>query len=503
MPLPAAIRDSIERCTNLPTLPAVAIRVLELCQQDQLDLNQIAGVIANDPALSVKLMKTANSPIFALRREVTSIPYAVSLLGINAVRTLVLSFSFSKVCQHGNRAGLGDYWRRSLLSALAAREMCQGPFVGMREEAFLCGLLQDIGMLAMAQALGQAYAKLLDTARGNHDKLTELERLRFGGDHAEVGKWLLEKWRVPAILSQVVGASHTQGGGKDSAGGDPDLRLAGIVALSGRFADLWTGDPKLAPARLIEQVAKTRETGVPVDIDRVNASLLQHAPQIAPLFDVKLDAGDMAATLEQAHEILLALSVRASQELTGIHQALARLESRTATLLAETQQDRLTGLANRSHTAAYLEEVFAAAVSSNRLIGAIFADIDFFKRINDSHGHGAGDLLLQSVAQTIQGGVRGGDFVGRWGGEEFVIIMRAEGMADLAVVAERIRRNVAETPHLIGGGRAISATISLGCAMLDAVRHRRPADLIEEADRAMYEAKRGGRNQYRMNLCAA
>lgn len=498
MSLPAAIHDRIERCSSLPTLPAVALRVIELCQEEQLDLNQIASAIANDPALSVKLMRTANSPIFALRREVTSIPNAVSLLGVNAVRTLVLSFSLSKVCQTGGRAGLSDYWRRSLLSALAARELCQGGLVGMREEAFLCALLQDIGMLAMAQALGRPYTKVLEEARRDHDKLIALECEQFGGDHATVGKWLLNRWRVPAFLAEVVGASHGGAPQAERGGSGPGRILTEIVALSGRFADLWTGDANQAPALLVRQAERARQATLRVDIDAVTAALIAQAPHIGPLFDLKLDSAEMAATLEQAHEVLVALSVRTSQELSGIHQTLARLESRTATLLAEAHRDPLTGLANRSHTTVYLEEVFSAALCSNRQLGAIFADVDYFKSINDSYGHAAGDAVLQSVAQTISRSVRGGDFVGRWGGEEFVIVMLSENESDLAVVAQRIRDNVAETAHLIGNGVSVPVTISLGCALLDRRRHRRAADLIEEADRAMYDAKRAGRNRFQL-----
>ncbi len=494
MSLPKAIRDRIERCTSLPTLPSVALRVLALCQQEQLDLNQIAGVIANDPALSAKLMRTANSPIFALRREVTTISNAVSLLGINAIRTLVLSFSLTRACQTGNRPGLRDYWRRSVLSALAARALCQGPTFGMREEAFLGALLQDIGMLVLAQTLGPQYTRILETAQRDHDKLIALELDGFGCDHAQVGSWLLGRWRVPPILAQTVLESHGVRSSDDGRSGPG--QLSKIVALSGRFADQWTGDPQLAAARLKDAIDAT------IDVAGVNAQLLDQAPHLAPLFDIKLDAAEMSSTLEEAREVLLALSVRTSQELSGIHEALAHLESRTAMLLAEAQRDSLTGVANRSHTSSYMDEVFHAALSAGRLFGTIFIDVDYFKKINDTHGHSAGDSVLRSVAQTVSGSLRGGDFVGRWGGEEFVVVMRAESVHDLAAVAERVRRNVAETRHFIGGGRSLLVTVSLGCALFDSLRHRSAADLLNEADRAMYEAKRAGRNRIRMNAAA-
>jgi len=502
MTLPSTLRERLERCSSLPTLPSVAIRVLELCQQDDLDLNQIARVICNDPALAAKLIKTANSPLFALRREVTAIPNAISVLGINAVRTLVLSFSLAKEFRTGNRDGLRDYWYRSILSALAARELCQGSLLGNREEAFLCGLLQDIGMLALSRATGQPYTDLLDRSAPDHDKLIELEKEAYGVDHSQVGAWLLERWRTPRLLAEVVAASHKPAGveSANAAGAQDKLRfLASIIALSGRFADQWVGDTKLASSRLHDHIAQHWHDG-PINAEVINARLVEQAPHLAPLFEVRLDAAEMSAVLEQAQEVLLSLSVRTSLELNDVHEALARLESRTAILLAEAQRDPLTGVANRGYTTSYLHDVFKAAVESRRLVGAIFADIDNFKLVNDNYGHAAGDAVLQSVVQCITRSVRGGDFVGRYGGEEFVIVLRADNPAELAVVAERVCQNVAQTRHSIGGGRFLSVTISLGCALLDTLRHRAAGDLLEEADRALYAAKRAGRNQYRMGV---
>ncbi|MFN7921832.1 MAG: HDOD domain-containing protein [Bryobacteraceae bacterium] len=485
------IREKLERCSTLPTLPSVAIRILELCQQEALDLNQITSVISNDPALAAKLIKTANSPIFALRKEVTTISYAVSLLGVSAVRTLVLSFSLSKECQTGNHSSLKNFWRRSVLSAIAARQLCRDEHVGLREEAFLCGLLQDIGMLALSRALGSQYNKLLTMAGRDHDALCDLERSAFGVSHAEVGSWLLGRWRVPHLLADVVGASHDPS--KIEPSNDDVGHLACIVAASARFADLWAGDPAKAPASLGEELA--RWPAGAVDVEGVNAHLIEQAPQLAPLFDIVLDVTEMSTVLEQAQDALVAISMQASRELTDIHAALARLESRTATLLAEAQRDALTGVANRGYTSSYLDDVFRAAVESSRPIGVIFADVDHFKSVNDTHGHAAGDAVLQSVAQCITRSLRGGDFVGRWGGEEFVIILRADQPSEVAMIAERIRTNIAAAPHSIGAGRSLPVTVSLGCALLEPRRHRTPADLLAEADRALYAAKRGGRNR--------
>jgi diguanylate cyclase (GGDEF)-like protein len=488
----AETQRRLERCTNLPSLPWAALRILELCQLEDLDLGQVSEVIERDPALAAKLVRTANSPLFAVRGEITSISGAVALLGVNAVRTLVLSFSLARECGAKNQAGLHGYWRRSLLAAVAAREMCAAAAAD-KEEAFLSALLQDIGMLAFARGMGGEYAGILAAAGPDHDLLSKLEVEAFGADHAEAGAWLMERWKLPRRLAQVVGASHEPG--RLGAAGQEDVRaLAAIVSLSGRLADLWAGDQRVAALALRKELDERWGSGA-VDIKAVSGALLEQGPQLAGLFDVDLDAREMALVLDQAQEALLALSVRTTKEVQHIHEALTRLESRTAALLAEAHADPLTGLANRWYTDSYLAQVFEAAVESSRMIGVIYVDLDDFKNVNDSFGHAAGDLVLKSIALCLRASVRGGDYLSRYGGDEFVIILRADDAQEVEAVAERIRSTIAERPHSVGHGRTVRLTASLGWALLEPAKHHTPQELVEDADNALYAAKRGGRNR--------
>jgi two-component system, cell cycle response regulator len=119
-------------------------------------------------------------------------------------------------------------------------------------------------------------------------------------------------------------------------------------------------------------------------------------------------------------------------------------------------------------------------------------DLDYFKKINDTYGHVVGDFVLRHVGQRIQAAVRDFDKVGRFGGEEFVIIMTNANLELAEVIAERIRKGVMETPlHLKDIN--INVTISLGVAMLK--NGERKEALLDRADAAMYEAKKAGRNR--------
>src|SRR5450432_2192150 len=145
-----AVLQRLERCSSLPTLPALAVQVLQLCQKEELNLSEIAKVLATDPALATKVLRMANSPIMGLRNPAKTVNHAISLLGVNAVRTLALSFSLAQDMKHREKKEKRQqYWKRSILSAIAAQEVARALGMAHPEEAFLAGLLQDIGILAL------------------------------------------------------------------------------------------------------------------------------------------------------------------------------------------------------------------------------------------------------------------------------------------------------------------------------------------------------------------
>jgi two-component system, cell cycle response regulator len=157
--------------------------------------------------------------------------------------------------------------------------------------------------------------------------------------------------------------------------------------------------------------------------------------------------------------------------------------------------DALTGLFNRRYMESHLTTLIEQAKSRGKPLTALVLDIDYFKAINDSHGHDAGDDVLREFALRIRRSIRGIDLACRHGGEEFVIVMPETDMAVAAMVAERLRRRIAADPFAIQqGARSIPVTISIGIA---AVRGRddNAAALLKRADQALYRAKRDGRNR--------
>jgi two-component system, cell cycle response regulator len=157
--------------------------------------------------------------------------------------------------------------------------------------------------------------------------------------------------------------------------------------------------------------------------------------------------------------------------------------------------DALTGLHNRRYMESHLGTLVEQAAARSRPISVLILDIDFFKSINDSHGHAAGDEVLKEFSRRLKKAVRGIDLACRYGGEEFVVVMPDTDIAMATMVAERLRRRIAAEPFPINQNtRTVQATISIGIAAMRSAEDR-PADIIKRADQALYRAKREGRNR--------
>lgn len=157
--------------------------------------------------------------------------------------------------------------------------------------------------------------------------------------------------------------------------------------------------------------------------------------------------------------------------------------------------DALTGLFNRRYMESHLGTLIEQAIARGKPLTALVIDIDYFKAINDTHGHDAGDDVLREFALRIKRSIRGIDLACRCGGEEFVIVMPETDMAVAAMVAERLRRRIAADPFVIQqGAGSVPVTISIGIAALRG-RDDSAAALIKRADQALYRAKRDGRNR--------
>jgi two-component system, cell cycle response regulator len=157
-------------------------------------------------------------------------------------------------------------------------------------------------------------------------------------------------------------------------------------------------------------------------------------------------------------------------------------------------QDGMTGIHNKRFFMEFLEREIAVASRHGHPLTLVMFDVDHFKKVNDTHGHQAGDHVLSGISTLIGGALRAEDVFARYGGEEFAVICRGTDLAQAQVVGERIRRAV-EKHSFVFEGTAIPVTISVGIAGLPDPAVKDAADLVARADKALYQSKHGGRNR--------
>lgn len=201
--------SQLQQCSDLPTPPTVATKIIELSGIKTADLDTLANIVSMDPALSAKILGIANSSIYMRRIEADSIERAVDMFGWNGTLNIALGFAVVGSIRWALTSGM-DYnyfWLRSLAAATSARALGQMTKCKDVESLFLPGLLQDIGMLALDKADKDFYANIGDSQQ-DHNHIMGIERQRVNVDHALVGEWLLSNWGIPEDVTDLVGLSH-------------------------------------------------------------------------------------------------------------------------------------------------------------------------------------------------------------------------------------------------------------------------------------------------------
>lgn len=504
--MPAIDPQKIWSSSTLPTLPSVAVKLLELTRNPETEIRDVVDVIRTDPAISAKLIKAANSSFFGLRSEVKSVDRVVPLLGTTVSTSLALSFSLSEQAI-SNELVAGhykNYWLQSVVQASAAQVLAELVCRAQAGEFFLCGLMLDIGRLAMLKTIPRDYALVLKHHPTSNKQLAAWEREKLGFDHAEIGAKLLRNWKFPEVVSECVEV-HEQAPDdlktrepSESAG----LVVASMVAgAAGEYfcselqGQAWDRVRTLTAAHFQFPEDRARQF-----LDEVN----ERVASVAHLFSLDPEAlGDPAELMVQANEQLAQLALRehvASTQATMRHQEAERekqdLEQRNAELSQQALHDPLTGVHNRAYLDAAVQKEVARCCRTAETVGVIFADIDRFKSINDTYGHGFGDVVLKGVAAVLQQSVRSSDTLARYGGEEFVVLVSQPSDVGLQRLCERIRSAV-EAETFLCEGKPVKVTISLGGCV--GVPGRNEEDLgvrlLKAADEGLYESKHGGRNR--------
>lgn len=492
------ILKRLEACRELPSLPAAAARIVDLSQDPTASMGDVADAVGMDPALTTKLLRIANSPLYGQRRQSNNLRQAVMLLGLNATLTLALSFSLVSSLRCSKKNGL-DYtlfWRRALLAATAARIIAKSTSKAASEECFLAALLQDLGMLALDQALPDLYDGMNALQQRDHSQLIAYEKERLRGDHADIGAWLLARWRFPESIVHAVGASHLSHLAATTEDEDEHALLQ-TVNVSGYLADMLLPQEPAQQWQAATERAQQYWAVADDWLDGIGEQLAEEIPEVEKLFDIQLlENVELGALLAEAKETLVTRSLQTIKQLDESQKVTDSIRERVHTMEAKSKRDGLTGSYNRSYMDELLREEFEQAGKHGWPLSVIFIDLDRFKQLNDNHGHAAGDQALRHAARLLEFSTRDSDTVARYGGEEFVVILPGVDTRTASKLAQRVVEAFRNEQLITESGEVLQVTISAGLATVDeGTAFDHCAALLHAADQAMYQAKAQGRDR--------
>src|SRR6056297_333639 len=489
---------------SLPTLSTVASTLINITGKEETTTYDISKLIAQDVSLSTKILKVVNSSFYNFPNEVSTIQQAVAILGTNAVRSLVLSFSFLNLerPRHGSGFNYEQFWEQSLAAAVTAKLIIAKVSKDRDpEDIFTVSLLQKLGKLIFASAYRELYDELLQEAAGDEERLLQLEEDRIGANHAYIGGEAARHWNFPDSLAIPIAHHHKPSGytGKD-AGLLTDIRVAHLASLVANIMYSGKSIGYHTPFRDGARKMFKLDTNA---IDQILNGVNTEVEAAAKYFGLKIQGtASIPELLQEANIELSLLNMSYEQMNRELVQAKLQLEKLTTEL--EEKNTYLEGIANLDglteiYNHRYFQEFLDKEISrtgrlDNRL-SLILADIDNFKKFNDFYGHQAGDYVLREVAALGSGLLREYDLLARYGGEEFVVVLPETDQEDAETVAEKLRAAIEQHPFRFQGDD-YRVTCSFGLAVYDgSTKPIKKTELIERADRALYQAKKKGRNR--------
>ncbi|WP_052383844.1 GGDEF domain-containing protein [Litchfieldella xinjiangensis] len=491
-PIPNSVASRLLSCPTLPSLPTTVMQVVALAREPETSLHDLARSLERDPALTMRLLSLANCVFNAHHKPAEHCLEAVTRLGIDATLSVALGFGLV----HGQerrktRLDLDRVWQRALVGALVGHRLAETLRCLETGNLFTIALVQDIGMLAIDAIEPTLYADLpLDAL--NHTEIAWHEQQRLGCDHAQVGAWLAGQWGLPSRLVKGIANSHRP---LETL----DIRERCIVA-TGLIADAWLAPhPPHAFVDLVPILLEyfSLETK---DVQALLVSLQDELPPLARLFEItQPPAFNATHLLLEAKQLLHAHNMKLSETLLMQQEELQQLQREQIALDSRIRCDALTGLFNRGHLEVLLETAFRDAMQQGTTLAVAFIDLDHFKQLNDQYGHRLGDEVLQHFGTLLRTLLTPEVIGGRYGGEEFLLILPGGSCAEAETVARRLLDMLAETPLVQVDGEPLYVSASIGIAQMQGAAFREARELIHAADQGMYAAKRDGRA--RISVC--
>jgi len=487
---------------NLPTLSTVASRLISITAAEETTITDIANLISKDISLSAKILKVVNSSFYSFPQPIGTIHQAASILGTNAVRSLVLSFSFLKpAVQKKDGFNYALFWEKSLFEAVAARMLMNTVEAEDSEEGFVAGLLQNLGVLILARALPEQYEQVEQLIAKDDMDRCSAEKITIGADHAYIGSEVVSSWGFPAVLVEPIRYHNEPHKLKTT---DRKIeQITNIVALSGILSTVYSSKKPGDIVNRFKLQAKRKllltEKKLEDFLDRVHTEV----QETAKFFDLKItNQKSVAEVLQIANAELSVLNLSYEQMNRTLVEKTVQLELLTAELEKKNKileklanVDGLTEAYNHRYFQDFLDREIKRSERNSYTVSVIMIDIDHFKKFNDNHGHQVGDFILRQFSNIARESLREYDLFARYGGEEFAVVLPETAIEDAEKVAEKLRDNISSTAFTHDRD-SYYITASFGIADMTPAKDKfGKNELISFADEALYTAKKKGRNR--------
>jgi len=499
------ILEKVQTADNLPTLPAVAIKILDLIQAEDISVTQIANVIQQDPALTARLLKLVNSSMFGVSRKVSTVQQAVLTLGLRTVKVMVLGFSLVDAMNEVKRKGFDHcgYWRRSLTTSVVSRLLANKINPDVADQAFVSGLLCDIGMLAAFHCAEDLYSQVLTQYNTCPTSIQAAEKSILGITHETISSDLLGHWGLPSEILKASASHHHPIDEPIVSDNVTLVQLTIILRAAVAIAELFSTDDT---ANQLDDVKRLVRAELPIseaDLHEVFEAIDHHVRETATMFSLNIGPTRSYRDIQTKAVLHLAqLTISAELERAQLAERekatrlkMQQLHDENRELAQQATTDGLTGIANRAAFEQQLANLCNQAQREQRELGMILLDIDRFKKLNDTFGHRVGDEALRRIGALLNRLEDDRKFAARYGGEEFAIIMAQATANEIRDLAEQVRQDIRQI-NIPFQQKNIRLTASFGAVVIG-FNHQEfhPHNLVQLADECLYEAKNEGRNR--------
>ncbi len=489
---------------ELPTLPTVASEIITLTAREDTTLADIANLVSKDTALSAKILKVSNSAFYSFAQQISSINQAVSILGINAVRSLVLSFSFlsMKGGKKKTHFDFEQFWKNSLACAVASKLILERVEGADTEEIFICGLLQNLGELILARTFPEEYGAVLSRITEEQYDALNAEEDSFGTTHPVIGYEVAKNWGFPEVLLLPILYHHDP---LQYKGGVDKIEVTCKASyLSDLLVSILYSDKPQEFHKRFRKEAKKMLGLKNEDLEHILSEVHIQVDQAGKYFGLRIkNTKSIQEILQEANIRLSLINLDFDQMNQELIKTKMKLEDLTAELREKNKIlnnlaniDGLTEIYNHRFFQNSLDNEINRAFRNETELSLLLIDIDLFKKFNDTYGHQVGDFILKEFSAVLKKEIRKYDTLARYGGEEFTVILPDTSAEEALAVAEKLRTAVDE--YVFRDPRTnyhITASFGVATARPVTDDNFSKGNFINMADTALYSAKEAGRNR--------